>query len=237
MRNSVSSLVHPLSGLWTSPPRSCLCFLFLSSVQFSCFLNPHGVVWPQTPLAHSQRSPDLQLFSFCPWYERELFLPNLYSFPAAFRQHLIKGQQMTHHRDLGQIFFGKGNPGEIWPGVKSWDQRNVWSIGGDRAEADTAEWVNCLISFFCVIHLFSINVRETLVAAAVIKSKQINAVLWKLVINITNTKDPIFLTALINLVEGILGHILSLLVVRNQEPLGPFPSCYLKHQRWGEQGS
>lgn len=76
-------------------------------------------------------------------------------------------------------------------------------LGGDRAEADTAEWVNCLISFFCVIHLFSINVRETLVAAAVIKSKQINAVLWKLVINITNTKDPIFLTALINLVESI----------------------------------
>lgn len=184
-------------------------FSFLSSVQFSCFLNPHGVVWPQTPLAHSQRSPALQLSSFCPWYERELFLPNLYSFPAAFRQHLIKGQQMTHHRDLGQIFFEKGNPGEIWPELNPGTREMSGVFGGDRAEADTAEWANCLISFFCVIHLFSTDVRETLVAATVRKSKQTNAVLWKLVINITITKDPIFSTALINLVESIWRHILS----------------------------
>lgn len=90
------------------------------------------------------------------------------------------------------------------------------AFGGDRTGAGTAEWVNSFVSFSCVIHFFSINVCETRVAATVMKSKQINSVLRKLIINITKRKDPIFLTALINLAESIWGHVLTPFVVRNR---------------------
>lgn len=123
--SSVWSLINSLHGLWTSPPKSCLCVLSCQVSSSVVSRTPHKVAWPQTLLAHSQRSPTLQLASFGPWDERELFLPYLYSFPAAFGQQWIKGQHLMHHRDWGQIFFEKGNSEEIWTGVKSWDQRNV----------------------------------------------------------------------------------------------------------------
>ena len=43
----------------------------------------------------------------CPQYKKELFLPNLYNCQEDARQHLIKGQQIIHHRDLGKIYWGK----------------------------------------------------------------------------------------------------------------------------------